>query len=278
MDRMLKAFRELRRDPAGVASGAFILMLVFIAVFAPVIFATDPNEISGDVLTPPLELAPLGTDELGRDVLVALAFGVRVSLLVGLATALAATVVGILVGSFAGYYGNRLDTLLMRITEVFQVMPTFILAALIVALAGPGLAQLVGVIAMLSWPQAARVMRGEVLRVKNLEFVDAARCLALGELRVMLGEVVPNAIGPVVAVGTLTVGQAILIEASLSFLGLSSTDVVSWGRMLNSGQQRLFDAWWLSVFPGLAVFVTVLAFNLLGDSLSRVFNPRRSGE
>ena len=277
---MLKAFRELRRDPAGVASGVFILILVFIAVFAPVIFATDPNEISGDVLTPPLELAPLGTDELGRDVLIALAFGVRVSLLVGLATALAATVVGILVGSFAGYYGNRLDTLLMRITEVFQVMPTFILAALIVALAGPGLAQLVGVIAMLSssGPQAARVMRGEVLRVKNLEFVDAARCLALGELRVMLGEVVPNAIGPVVAVGTLTVGQAILIEASLSFLGLSSTDVVSWGRMLNSGQQRLFDAWWLSVFPGLAVFVTVLAFNLLGDSLSRVFNPRRSGE
>ena len=275
---MLKALRQLRRDPAGLASGVFILMLLFIAIFAPVIFATDPNQISGDVLTQPLELALLGTDELGRDVLVALAFGVRVSLLVGLATALAATVMGILVGSFAGYYGNKLDTLLMRITEVFQVMPIFILAALIVALAGPGLTQLVGVIALLSWPQAARVMRGEVLRVKNLDFVDAARCLALGELRIMLGEVVPNAIGPVVAVGTLTVGQAILIEASLSFLGLSSTDVVSWGRMLNSGQKLLFDAWWLSVFPGFAVFVTVLAFNLLGDSLSRVFNPRRSGE
>jgi peptide/nickel transport system permease protein len=130
------------------------------------------------------------------------------------------------------------------------------------------------VVSLLAWPQVARVMRGEVMRVKQLEFVDAVRCLGLPERTVLVGEVVPNAVAPVLAVGTLIVGQAILLEASLSFLGLSSAELVSWGRMLNSGQRFLFNAWWLSFFPGTAIFVTVLAFNLFGDGLRDALDPR----
>jgi peptide/nickel transport system permease protein len=162
----------------------------------------------------------------------------------------------------------------MRISEFFQVIPGFILAAVIVAMTGTGLTQIIAVVSLLAWPQVARVMRGEVMRVKQLEFVDAVRCLGLPERTVLVGEVVPNAVAPVLAVGTLIVGQAILLEASLSFLGLSSAELVSWGRMLNSGQRFLFNAWWLSFFPGTAIFVTVLAFNLFGDAVGAVLNPR----
>jgi len=130
------------------------------------------------------------------------------------------------------------------------------------------------VVGLLAWPQVARVMRGEVIRVKQLEFVDAVRCLGIEEHRVLFGEVIPNAVAPVLAISTLIVGQAILLEASLSFLGLGSVELVTWGRMLNSGQRFLFNAWWLSVFPGAAIFLTVLAFNVFGDSLSAVLKPR----
>ena len=162
----------------------------------------------------------------------------------------------------------------MRIAEVFQVVPSFILAAVIVALSGPGLTRVVSVIALLAWPQAARLMRGEVMRVKGLEFVDAVRCLGVREPVILATEVIPNALAPVLAAGTLIVAQAILLEAALSFLGLSSADLVSWGRMLNSGQRFLYNAWWLSVFPGAAIFLTVLAFNLLGDAVGAALNPR----
>ncbi|HXE48795.1 MAG TPA: ABC transporter permease, partial [Ramlibacter sp.] len=134
--------------------------------------------------------------------------------------------------------------------------------------------QIIAVVSLLAWPQVARVMRGEVMRVKQLEFVDGVRCLGISERDVLAHEIIPNAVAPVLAVGTLIVGQAILLEASLSFLGLSSPELVSWGRMLNSGQRFLFNAWWLSFFPGTAIFVTVLAFNLFGDAVGAVLNPR----
>jgi len=162
----------------------------------------------------------------------------------------------------------------MRVSEMFQVVPSFILAAVIVALSGTGLTQVVAVIVLLAWPQIARITRGEVMRVKQLEFVDAVRCLGVREWTLLATEVVPNAMAPVLAAGTLVVAQAILLEASLSFLGLSSADIVSWGRMLNAGQRFLFNAWWMSVFPGLAIFLTVLAFNLLGDAIGSALNPR----
>jgi peptide/nickel transport system permease protein len=157
------------------------------------------------------------------------------------------------------------------------VVPSFILAALIVALSGSGLPQIITVIAILAWPQTARLMRGEVLRIKRLEFSAAMRCLGLGEARILALEIVPNAVPPVLAVGTLIVGQAILLEAALSFFGLGNPDVVSWGRMLNHGQQFLGSGWWMSFFPGMAIFLTVLSFNLLGDAIGVALDPRRGG-
>jgi peptide/nickel transport system permease protein len=153
------------------------------------------------------------------------------------------------------------------------VIPAFILAAVIAALSGPGEWQIIAVIAALSWPQPARVMRGEVIRLRQLDHVQAVRCLGIAERRILLGEILPNALAPVLAVGALIVGTAILLEASLAFLGLSNPDVVSWGRMLNVGQRYLFQAWWLSVFPGVTIVATVLSFNLGGDALAAALDP-----
>ena len=266
----------LLRNGAGVASALFIVFLVLVALFGPVIYSGDPLAISDSPMLHPGGSHLLGTDDLGRDVLAELVYGVRVSLFVGCVAAFAATVMGTLFGAIAGYAGGWVDTTIMRIAEFFQVMPTFILAVVIVALLGPGLLRVVAVIALLSWPQTARIARGEVLRVSQLDFVNGVRCLGVPEWRILFREIMPNAIGPVLALGTLIVGYAILLEASLSFLGLSSPDIVSWGRILSVGQRFLFSAWWLSVFPGLAIFATVLAFNLLGDALGDLLNPRRA--
>ena len=265
---------RLRRHPSGLAAGLFIALLVVLALVAGLFPALDPHALSNDAMHPPSAQFALGTDELGRSVLAGVVHGTRVSLTVGFFAALFATVIGIVIGAAAGFYGGWLDTAVMRVSEFFQVIPSFILAAVIVAMSGTGLTQIIAVVSLLAWPQVARVMRGEVMRVKQLEFVDAVRCLGLPERAVLIGEVVPNAVAPVLAVGTLIVGQAILLEASLSFLGLSSAELVSWGRMLNSGQRFLFNAWWLSFFPGTAIFVTVLAFNLFGDAVGAVLNPR----
>jgi peptide/nickel transport system permease protein len=267
-------WRAFASHRLGVAAGAFIAALLGVMVAAMLLPGLDPHAISGDVLLPPSFAHPLGTDELGRDVLLGIAHGVRVSLGVGIAAALCATVIGVLVGALAGFYGGAVDLLFMRVCEVFQVVPSFILAALIVALSGPGLTRVVAVVALLAWPQVARLMRGEVLRVKSLQFVDAVRCLGVREGAILAYEVVPNALPPALAAGTLVVGQAILLEAALSFFGLSNLEDISWGRMLNSGQRFLFNAWWLSLFPGAAIFATVLAFNLLGDALTAALDPR----
>jgi peptide/nickel transport system permease protein len=275
----MKAVTEFRRrlaeHPSGLVAGAFILLLLVLALTAG-LMPMDPHALSNESTMPPSAQHLLGTDELGRSVLAGVIHGTRVSLTVGFFAALFATVIGILIGSAAGFYGGWLDTAVMRIAEFFQVIPSFILAAVIVAMTGTGLAQIIAVVGLLSWPQVARVMRGQVMRVKQLEFVDAVRCLGVSEGRVLFGEVIPNAVAPVLAVGTLIVGQAILLEASLSFLGLSSAELVSWGRMLNSGQRFLWNAWWLSFFPGIAIFLTVLAFNLFGDAVGSILNPRNA--
>jgi len=259
---------------AGVIAGAYVLALILVMLVVGLVPGPDPNAITPEVMRAPSIEHPLGTDELGRDVLISIAHGIKVSLSVGFAAALGATAIGILVGSMAGFFGGAIDLIFMRVSEIFQVVPSFILAAVIVALSGPGLLQVLVVISLLAWPQVARLMRGAVMRVQQLEFVDAVGCLGVRETAILTGEVIPNALAPSVAAGTLVVAQAILLEAALSFFGLSSVDIVSWGRMLNSGQRFLFNAWWLSVFPGAAIFLTVLAFNLLGDALGSALNPR----
>jgi peptide/nickel transport system permease protein len=271
---MRRLINSLLKHPSGLVAGAFIGLLVILGIAVNFVPGLDPHTISNNVMAPPSAASLLGTDELGRSVLAGVLHGIQISVSVGFFAAIIATLVGIFIGAVAGFYGGWLDTAVMRISEFFQVIPSFVLAALIVALAGPGLTQIIVVVGLLAWPQVARVMRGEVIRVKQLEFVDAVRCLGIEEHRVLLGEVVPNAVVPVLAISTLIVGQAILLEASLSFLGLGSVELVTWGRMLNSGQRFLFNAWWLSVFPGTAIFLTVLAFNVVGDALSAVLNPR----
>jgi peptide/nickel transport system permease protein len=245
------------------------------AVLAPVLLPIDPNKIGNEVMIAPFGTHVLGTDELGRDVLTSLIYGIRVSLFVGVLSALIATAIGIAVGATAATCGGLIDVMMMRIAEFFQVIPSFILAVVIVAVSGPGLLTVIAVIAMLSWPQPGRVMRAEVLRISRLEFVDAVRCLGISGTRILVFDVLPNAIAPVLAVGTLIIADAILLEAALSFLGLSSPEIVSWGKMLNSGQRFLFSAWWLSFFPGTAILVTVLAFNLFGDAIGVALNPRQ---
>ena len=252
----------------------YVAILALIAVVTFALPGVDPHQISDQAMAGPSLDHPLGTDELGRDMLLGVLYGSQVSLAVGLSAAIGATLLGVMLGAAAGFYGGWLDLAVMRIAEMFQVVPSFILAAVIVAMSGTGLTRVVAVIVLLAWPQIARITRGEVLRIKQLEFVDAVRCLGIPERSILAFEVVPNAMAPVLAAGTLIVAQAILLEASLSFLGLSSADIVSWGRMLNAGQRFLFNAWWMSVFPGMAIFLTVLAFNLLGDAIGSALNPR----
>jgi peptide/nickel transport system permease protein len=266
--------RAVLRYPSGTLAAGVIAVLLLLAVLAPVIVRGSADRISENILIPPFQGFGLGTDELGRNVALELLYGLRISLLVGLLAAASATLLGAAVGAIAGFFGGVVDGLVMRISESFQVLPTFILAALIVALLGAGLTRVIAVIALLAWPQTARLMRAQVLRIKQLEFVDAARCLGIREGSIMLREVIPNAFAPVLATATLTIGDAILIEAGLSFLGLSDPSLVTWGRMLNSGQRFLFEAWWLSVFPGLGIFITVLVFNVAGDTLAKLLNPR----
>lgn len=272
---MRNTLRRMTSNPVGTVSGTFIVLLCLVALLGPLLHPVDPFALSMDITAPPSWAHPLGTDDLGRDVLAGMIEGAKISLVVGLSAALAATVIGVLVGAVAGYVGGWVDTALMRISEFFQVMPTFILAVLIVSLIGPGVTRVIFVIALLSWPQTARVARGEILRVSQLDFVDAARCLGIPGWRILFGEVIPNAVAPAFALSSLIMAHAILLEASLSFLGLSSPDVISWGRILSIAQQYLFTAWWLSVFSGTAIFLTVLAFNLLGDALADALNPRR---
>jgi len=260
---------------ATAAGLGYLALVVLAAVLGPSLMPGDPLALSTDIMLRPCPSHWLGTDDLGRDVLTQLVYGTRVSLVVGGVAAVVATLLGTFVGGVAGYAGGLVDTAIMRIAEFFQVIPSFILAVVIVTFIGPGETRVIMVIALLAWPQTARVARGEVLRLARAEFVDALRCIGLPEWRILLMEVIPNALGPVIAVGTLIVGYAILLESSLSFLGLYDPDAVSWGRMLSAGQQFLFTAWWLSVFPGLAILLTVLSLNLVGDSLSDALDPRR---
>ncbi len=270
---MRRAWRRFRTRRLALGSLAVVLVLLLAGALAPVLFPLDPNEIGNDVLQPPQPGHWMGTDELGRDVLAGIVHGIRISVSVGVLSATAALLLGGVIGALAGYAGGRLDLFVMRLSEIFQVVPAFILAAVLAALSGPGAWQIIGVIAALSWPQVARVMRGEVIRLGQLDWVAALRCLGIADRSILWREILPNTLSPVLAVATLVIGSAILLEASLSFLGLSNPDVVSWGRMLNSGQRFLFMAWWMSVFPGLAIVVTVLAFNLLGDQVAAALDP-----
>ena len=201
-------------------------------------------------------------------------WGSRVSLLVGIAAAATATVVGVLVGALSGFAGGWFDELLMRITEFFQVIPRFVLALIVVAFFGSGLINLILVIGLLSWPQAARLVRSQYLSHKTLPYVDAGRALGMRAARLIFVQILPNVMAPVLVVASLDVAQAILLEASLGFFGLGDPNLTSWGGMLNVAQGYVQRAWWMSVFPGVGISLAVLGFNLLGDGLTEANDPR----
>jgi peptide/nickel transport system permease protein len=247
---------------------AILTLMALAGLLAGAIAPFYPSRSVGPPLQPPSARHWLGTDDLGRDLLSDVLHGSRVSLLVGLVAALTSGLLGTLVGGLAGYYGRLLDDLLMRLVELFQVVPRFFLALIVTALFGPNVTVLTLLLGLTFWPTTARLLRAQVLSVRERDYVMAARALGASDGRILRRHVLPNAISVVVVATTLQIGSAILVEAGLSFLGLGDRSVVSWGNILNGAQPLIRIAWWTSVFPGLAITLTVVAANLLGDGLN----------
>ncbi len=271
MDR-LKPFLRHRTGMLGLV---IVLAVVALAICAPLLFPDDPWDMVGAPFQPPLsEELPLGSDMLGRNVAAGIAYGARVSLLIGIASTLAALLIGVVVGSIGGYFGGRVDDVMMRFTELFQTVPGFILAILLVATLGPTLTNIIIAIGVVSWPQMARLTRAEFLRLRGREFVQAAVCQGQPPVVVVLRHILPNAISPIIVTGSLAVASAILIESALSFMGLGDPNYMTWGFMIGASRTVIRQAWWMSVFPGLAILLTVLAINLVGEGLNDILNPR----
>lgn len=242
-------------------------LMAALAMFAGVVAPVDPLRTGAVPLQAPSLRHLMGTDELGRDLWSNIAHGARVSLLVGGLAALLATLAGVVVGLAAGYYGRALDEGLMRVAEVFQIIPAILIALTLVAFLGGGLWTLVPVIAVTGWPTTARLVRSEILSLRERDFVLAARAVGSRDIRIIRRHLLPNAFPPVLIGLPLQVGRAILIEAGLSFLGLGDPAVTSWGRLLQSAQEYMREAWWLALFPGAALTITVLALYLVAEGL-----------
>lgn len=270
-----EAWQMFRRNGAAVAGLVILGAILLVTVFGPLLYPVDPFEIVGPPLMPPGEAGLLlGSDYLGRDMLAGIVTGGKISLLVGLSAAALTMTIGILVGALAGFYGGWVDTLLMRITEVFQVLPPLLLAMAIVTLFSPSLWTVALSIGVVSWTSAARLTRGEFLRIRNFEYVTAARSIGARDRRLIAWVILPNALPPLVVSATLTTGIAILFESGLSFLGLGDPNVMSWGLMIGSNRPYMLEAWWGATLPGVAIFLTVLSISLIGDGLNEALNPR----
>ena len=256
--------------------GLIILGIVIgIAAFANVLYPEDPFKLVGRSMSPPGENGFLfGSDTLGRDVAAGMAHGARVSLLIGLLATSVAVSLGVLLGAFAGYFGGWIDDVLMRITEMFQTIHSFIFAILIVAIVKPSINSVILAIAVVSWPAVARLVRGEFMSLRNREFVQACHIIGMSDWRIILREILPNCLSPIIVTGSLMVATAILIESGLAFLGLGDPNIISWGFQIGAGRTVLRSAWWVCTFPGLAIMLTVLAINLVGEGLNDALNPR----
>jgi peptide/nickel transport system permease protein len=273
------SWRRLRRSSSLVVGAAIILAVVASAVLAPSIAPYDPiDQEFTSQLRPPSTTHLFGTDEFGRDIFSRVVFGARIALNIGVLADTIATVLGVLLGVVAGYVGGRLDALVTRIIDVVLAFPYLLLAMIVVAILGPGLTNAMIAIAIVYTPQFARVVRGVVLSIKEQDFVEAARASGSGPTRILARYVLPNIVSPVIVMATLTIGFMIVETAGLSFLGLgASPPTPEWGSMLATGRAYMLAAPWITTFPGLAILLTVVAFNLVGDGLRDLLDPRLRG-
>jgi peptide/nickel transport system permease protein len=267
--------RAYARNRGAIAGIVIVLLVILIAASASWVFPYSPWDMQGAPFQPPGDPDLwLGSDSLGRDVAAGIAYGARVSLLIGAVSTAAALCLGVTLGAIAGYAGGALDDAIMRFTEFFQTVPSFILAIVLVAIFSPTLGSIVTAIAVVSWPPVTRVVRAEFLSLRSREFVQAAEVLGHSHAIIIWREILPNALAPVIELASLMVANAILLESGLSYLGLGDPNLMSWGYMIGAGRSVIRLAWWMSVFPGLAIFLTVLALNLVGEGLGDALNPR----
>ncbi len=250
------------------------MLIVAVAAVGPFVYSVDPFDMVGRPSVPPGARFWLGTDVSGRDILAGLIHGARVSLMIGLVASVGATLIGLVMGAVAGYYGGLIDNLLMRATDFFLTIPSFVLAVVLVAIFSPTIASVTAAIAIVSWPSVARLVRAEFIAQRDREYVQACKALGMSDLEILARQILPNALPPVIVVSSLMVATAILTESGLSFLGLSDPNVMSWGYMIGVGRTVLRVAWWMSAIPGITILVAVLCINLVGEGLNDALNPR----
>lgn len=273
-------------SPLGIAGVSFILLVTLLAIFAPVVVRHDPFQIDATQrLIPPFWLEegsltyPLGTDHLGRDVLSRLIYGGRVSIVVGTSSVFLAGILGLFLGLVSGYFGNFLDNIIMRVVDAMLAIPTLLLILVATVVLEPSIAMLIVIIGLTSWVQYTRVVRGEVLSIKEREYVQLAHTLGADSFYIIKKHILPNVLSSFIVLSTIGIGNAILTESSLSFLGFGvQPPDITWGGMLNDGRSYLATSWWVATFPGLTITLTVLSFTFVGDWLRDVLDPRiRSG-
>ncbi|WP_155278026.1 ABC transporter permease [Pectobacterium odoriferum] len=277
--RLSPEVRAFIRNPAGMA-GLLLLITVFLmAAFAPLLYSGDPLDMVAQPFLWPGETPdfPLGTDSMGRDVAAGIVHGSQVSLQIGFSAVIVSLLIGTVVGALAGYFGGRVDDLLVHITELFQTFPTFLLVVVLVAIGSPSVTLISLAIGIASWPTIARLVRAEFRSLRESDFVLAARSQGFSSLRIIFQEMLPNALPSIIVTTSVMVASAILIESALSFLGFGDPNRVSWGSMIGAGRESLRTAWFLTALPGTALVLTVLSLNLVGDALNDALNPRLRG-
>lgn len=268
-------WRRYTRHPAAVVALFLLLSAALLALAAPWMFSHDAFAMVGKpFLWPGADPRfPLGTDMFGRDILAGLVYGARVSLMIGIAAALLSSLLGIAVGLISGYFGGWIDHILMRVTELFQTIPALLFVITIMAIFKPSITSIVLAVGLTSWPQTARLIRAETMRVRSSEFIAASFALGLSGAHIVRRHILRNVISPAIVTATILAGTAILTEAGLAFLGLSDPNVMSWGSMIGAGRQVLRTAWYITAIPGIAIVLTVAAITAIGNGISLVMNP-----
>jgi len=268
--------RHFVRNRAAVLGLVLLFLLVALALAAPSLFPRNPLRIVGRPEVWPFANPrfPLGTDSLGRDIASMVAYGARTTLMIGLFASLTATIIGVTVGATAAYRGGWVDEVLMRFTELFQTIPNIIFVLTIVSILGQKIENITIAVGLVTWTPIARLTRAEFLSLRDRDFVQACRAMGMGDLRIVWGEILPNALPPVIVLWSLVVASAILFESAVSFLGLGDPNVASWGGLIGDGRTLIRTAWYICAVPGIVIMLTVLALNLVGDGLNDALNPK----